>query len=463
MDAQAKTLGLQVGGALADARALHPDLSVLDMDENADAAWLMQLAQACVRYSPLVAPEPPDSIIIDVSGAVHPYENEEQMLMEITEHMTRIGMTSCTNISNTPDAAVALAKYGKRQNIRSLPVSALNINAESIAGLQRAGLKHIGDMAARPASAIAARFGMDTLTKLQQLLGEAPRPILPLVHDKPLMFERRFAEPVGHHQVVSDTLLALLEQAAREMAERHVGGRSFRLTLYRSDGQKRTLAIATGAPTRDPALVARLFDERIDTLSDPIDPGFGFDSISLDIPAYDPLSPVQVAFDSDADIKDQIALRDLIDRLSTRLGAGAVRCLMPGDSHIPEQAQLALPAAQVHPPRPWPKPPAEEPAMRPFFLLDPPQKVEVIAEVPDGPPHRFRWRRKLHEVRLYEGPERIAAEWWRKAGGESAGKGGLTRDYYRIEDARGRRYWIFRHGLYEEKRSPLWYLHGLFA
>ncbi|HQS71083.1 MAG TPA: DNA polymerase Y family protein, partial [Novosphingobium sp.] len=85
----------------------------------------------------------------------------------------------------------------------------------------------------------------------------------------------------------------------------------------------------------------------------------------------------------------------------------------------------------------------------------------------DGPPHRFRWRRKLHEVRLYEGPERIASEWWRRKGGEAPGKGGLTRDYYRIEDVRGRRYWIFRHGLYEEKpdprQGPKWYLHGLFA
>ena len=97
------------------------------------------------------------------------------------------------------------------------------------------------------------------------------------------------------------------------------------------------------------------------------------------------------------------------------------------------------------------------------MVFDPPQPVDVIAEVPDGPPHRFRWRRKLHEVRLYEGPERIAAEWWRRKGGEYSGKGGLTRDYYRIEDVRGRRYWIFRHGLYDEKPDPRWYLHGLFA
>lgn len=136
---------------------------------------------------------------------------------------------------------------------------------------------------------------------------------------------------------------------------------------------------------------------------------------------------------------------------------------MPQDSHIPEQSQLALPAIHAREPVRWPAPPPGEPPLRPLFLFDPPQPVEVIAEVPDGPPHRFRWKRKLHEVRLYEGPERIAPEWWRRKGGENPGKGGLTRDYYRIEDVRGRRYWIFRHGLYEELQGPKWYLHGLFA
>lgn len=61
-------------------------------------------------------------------------------------------------------------------------------------------------------------------------------------------------------------------------------------------------------------------------------------------------------------------------------------------------------------------------------------------------------------MRLYEGPERIAAEWWRRRDNK-----GLTRDYYRVEDVQGRRYWLFRHGLYDEKDGPRWYIHGLFA
>ncbi len=149
---------------------------------------------------------------------------------------------------------------------------------------------------------------------------------------------------------------------------------------------------------------------------------------------------------------------------STRLGPGRIRRLAARDSHIPEQAQLALPAL-THPAAPLrlPPPAPGDPPLRPLLLFDPPQPVEVIAEVPDGPPLRFRWQRKLLDVRRYEGPERIAAEWWRRRGGEAPGGGGLTRDYYRVEDQRGRRFWIFRHGLYAERADPRWFLHGLFA
>ena len=314
-------------------------------------------------------------------------------------------------------------------------------------------------------------------------MGEEERPGSPLRHQAPLRFERRFAEPVAHERAVAAAFAELLAEGARVLEERGLGGRRFRLTLDRSDGAKRRLAIETSAPTRDPALVLRLFDERISALADPLDPGFGYDRLLLHIPLTEPLAATQSALDDAEKADGQLA--ELVARLSTRLGPGSIRRLVPQDSHIPEQAQLALPAIHCPAPVRWPAPRAGEPPLRPIFLFDPPQPVEVIAEVPDGPPHRFRWKRKLHEVRLYEGPERIASEWWHLpasplplAGGAGGGpeakdspspnpsrkrEGELTRDYYRIEDVHGRRYWIFRHGLYEEKALPKWYMHGLFA
>ncbi len=466
-DSRARGLGLTPGLALADARARQPGLIAVPMDDAADQRWLERLAKGCWRYSPLVALAPPDAISIDISGVVHLFNGEAGLAHDLTAAMQSEGMTLRHAFAATAEGALALARYAplpvddEAVALRALPVAVLGLDAQATLGLERAGLNTLGAVATRPAAGIAARFGKAAIDQLARLLGETTRPILALPHARLLRFERRFAEPVAHQAMIANALLELMHDAARTLCERGLGGRRFALVLARSDGAKHRLVIETGAPTRDPALVLRLFDERVGALADPLDPGFGYDSLMLAIPAVEPLAPQQADLEGDA--KPEGALAELIDRLSTRLGPGAVRRLVPYDSHIPEQAQLALPAVECRMPVRWPTPVVGEPPLRPLFLFDPPQPVEVIAEVPDGPPHRFRWRRTLHEVRLYEGPERIASEWWQRRGGEHAGKGGLTRDYYRIEDARGRRYWLFRHGLYDEKRDPRWYLHGLFA
>ncbi len=241
-----------------------------------------------------------------------------------------------------------------------------------------------------------------------------------------------------------------------DLGGRGKGGRHFRATFFRSDGLARSIAVETGHPTRDSGLVMRLFAERMDALRDPLDPGFGFDMMRLAVPRLEALAATQLKLEG-GEVRTA-AITELVDRLATRIGRGGVRKLIAADTYIPEQAQLALPAIDPPPPTPWPVPEPGEPPLRPFYLFDPPQVIEVIAEVPDGPPHRFRWRRATHAIRRYEGPERIASEWWRRKD-----NAGLTRDYYRVEDDRGRRYWLFRHGLYDEKPDPRWYIHGLFA
>ncbi|MEO5707356.1 MAG: DNA polymerase Y family protein [Alteraurantiacibacter sp.] len=471
VDAQAQAQGIAPGQTLADARALQPNLIVAEMDEAADRHWLALLARRCHKWSPRVAVTPPDGITIDIAGCAHLCGGEAGLASAVEDDFAAIGMELRHAAASTPEAARALVRYGgqasddERSAIRALPIAALELDDDATLALRRAGLKRIGDVAARPTASIAARFGAGAITALRRLTGEEDAPMAPLLQPAVLHFQRRFAEPITHQTAIAHCFADLLREAAEVLAQRDLGGRRFALTLARSDGARHRLDIETGQPTRDPALVLRLFDERIAALADPLDPGFGYDSIDLFLPVTQPLGASQPAFGGDEQTTAQLA--ELIDRLSTRLGRGSLRRLVPGDSHIPEQAQLALPATEYREPIRWPAPPPGEPPMRPLFLFDPPQPVEVIAEVPDGPPHRFRWRRNLHEVRLFEGPERIAGEWWRRKGGEHPGKGGLTRDYYRVEDVRGRRFWIFRHGLYEEKpdprQGPKWYLHGLFA
>jgi len=468
VDARAAALGLAPGLTLADARARQPGLIAAPFDPAADRAWLARMVRCCARWTPLAALALPDGITLDITGAEHLFGGEAGLAAEVEDTCTAIGMSCRLALAATAEAAQALARHAAAQPltdeaaaIRALPVTALGLDPAALLALRRAGLTRIGDLAARPAASLAARFGAEAVTALRRLIGEEQAPLVPLAAAAPLRFRRRFAEPLTHQGALAHHFADLLHEAAGVLEERRLGGRCFSLALLRSDGARHRLDIETGQPCRDPQLVLRLFDERIAALADPLDPGFGYDGMVLAVPRAEPLAASQPGLDGSA--RDATELAELIDRLSTRLGPGSLRRLAPQDSHIPEQAQRALPAIDAPAPACWPALPPGEPPLRPLFLLDPPQPVEVLAEVPDGPPHRFRWQRKLHEVRLYEGPERIAPEWWRRRGGEYPGQAGLTRDYYRIEDAAGRRYWIFRHGLYEECSGPKWYLHGLFA
>jgi protein ImuB len=460
VDQAARALGLAVGMTLADARARVPELVVFDRDEQADHQWLDRIADGCIRYSPMVAVDPPDGVILDVTGCTHLFGGEAELAADVEKRMSKLGMSLRHAFAGTPFAAHALARYPAAE-IRQLPVAALELEVEAMQGLLRAGLKTVGDMAARPMAAIAARFGREAVEALRHLLGEVDRPIMPRIPPAPIRAERRFAEPVARTEYALEVLGELAAETVRQLELVQVGGRRFEAAFFRSDGLVRPLAVETSQPTRDPKLIIRLFDERIEGLSDPIDPGFGFDLIRLSVPVIEPLVAAQLKLEGGAARDAEVAA--LIDRLSTRLGRNRVRRLVPVNTHIPEQMQLALPAVDAgSPAAAWPTSLSGEPPLRPLHLFDPPQPIEVMAEVPDGPPHRFRWRRVFHEVRRFEGPERIASEWWKRRDG-AVNRAGLTRDYYRVEDARGRRFWIFRHGLYEEKPNPHWYMHGLFA
>jgi protein ImuB len=467
VDQAARSLGLEPGMTLADARARVPKLQAVERDETADRAWLDGLADGLIRYTPMVALDAPDGIILDITGCTHLFVEERGLAADIEVWMAKLRMTIRMAFASTPGAAHALVRFqalpakDAAAAIRQLPVAALELEAEATQGLIRAGLKNVGELAKRPMATIAARFGAEAVTALRRLLGEEAKPIKPRIPQTPILAERRFAEPVARIEYALKVLSELTGEAARQMEERGQGGRRFEAFLFRSDGLIRRLAVETSRPTRDPALVMRLMNERIEVLSDPIDPGFGFDLIRLSVPVIEPLAITQLGLEGGAACEAQVAA--LIDRLSSRLGRNRVWHLVPQDTHIPEQTQFKLPAVEAgRLTTAWPKPTAGEPPLRPLHLFDPPQLIEVIAEVPDGPPHRFCWRRVFHEVRRFEGPERIASEWWKRKDG-AVDKAGLTRDYYRVEDARGRRFWVFRHGLYEEKPDPNWYLHGLFA
>ena len=448
-------LGLTPNLTLADARARVPELVALDRNHEAEARLLARIVAGCVRYTPMAAAEPPDGAILDISGCAHSFGGEAGLRADLMRRLEASGATAFCALGDTPEQARALARFGhKGKDLPGLPVEALEAEPAVTLALRRAGLKTIGDLARRPRKMLAARFG-DLAIRLGRLLGEQDRHISPERPLPPVFALRRFAEPIARIEDALACLEELGREAAQTLLERHEGGRRFVARFFRSDGAILSVDVATGHPTRDPALLIRLFRERVDALSDPIDPGFGFDMIRLDIGQCETLVARQD--DHLAPSRHAEDLAELIDRLSVRLGARRVHRVLPENTHIPECAATAC--APSNTPT-WEPAPEGEPPMRPLRLFDPPQPVgAVMSEVPDGPPMRFTWRGTSYAVMRWEGPERIAAEWWRRRD-----RGGKPRDYYRVEDAAGHRFWLFRHGLHEEKGpQPDWYLHGLFA
>ncbi len=462
-DLTAARAGLKVGLTLADARARVPELEVFPADPHADMDWLERLADGCARYSPTVALMPPDGVVLDIAGCSHAFDGERPLAADVEARMARRGILARHAFGDTPEIARALARFAgapapdEKGAVKRLPVAALELDDDATTALTRAGLKTVGDIMARPLAGIAARFGEEAATAVRRLAGDHRAPVKARMRIAPIAVERRFAEPIARTDYALEVLEDLTAEASGTLAERHQGGRRWEARLFRADGHVQSLRIETGQPTRDVPLLMRLFAERIDSLADPLNPGFGYDLVRLDVTLAERLDAAQLRLEGGAAKQGQ--MDQLVDQLSTRLGRNRIRRFAPRDSHIPEQAELMLPATADVPTAAWPDTEAGEPPLRPIYLFDPPQPIEsVMAEVPDGPPHRFRWRRRVHEVARSEGPERIAGEWWRRHDAAIP-----TRDYYRVEDRRGRRFWIFRHGLHSEQEHPRWYLHGLFA
>ncbi len=468
VDEEAARCGLFPGLALADARARLPDLAVAEADAAADHALLRALAAFAERWTPMVAPAGRRGFLIDATGCAHLFGGEAALLADVHARIGGLGFSVQCALAGTPRAARALARWrpgqivpagGEEAAVRDLPVIALGLDAETRSSLSRLGLDRIAALLAQPRAALAARFGDTLLTRLDEITGRRDAPISPL-RPMPLhVAERRFADPMADPGTALAVLADLARELCRLLERQGKGVRGLEAGFFRSDGQVRRLQTATARPTRDAAHLAHLFRERLASLADPLDPGFGFDVIRLAVTACDDMPEVQPRLDGPAEADD---LAPLVDVLATRFGADRVMRFAARDSHVPEAAARTLPAqreAAGRPAAPWPAAaPAGLPPERPLTLFARPEPVETLAEVPDGPPLRFRWRRVLHEVVHAEGPERLAPEWW------AEGVAALSRDYFRVEDQAGLRFWLYREGVYgRETARPGWFVHGLFA
>jgi len=471
LNRHAQRLGLYRNQPLANAQAIVRRLRVLPADEKADAALLDSIADWCDRFTPWVACDAPDGLLLDITGSAHLFGGEAAMLQLVRTKLAAQGFAVTAAIAGTTPAARALARFAdghiaapgmEAQSVARLPVAALDCSDVARRALERAGLKTIAQVAERERSELAARFGKGFITALDGLLGAQDTPIDPRRPLPDLSAEQRFAEPIATAGAIAASLKSLAQSLSEVMEQRGLGLRALEAAFFRADGAVRRITIKLGAPVRDPAILLRLLDEKIGALADPLDPGFGFDIVRLEARLAEKTQSAAVSFDANENARWQTAF--LIDRLAAAYGEHRVQRFVAQDTHIPEAAAVAVPAqARDFTGEKWTrKRQAGDPPRRPLRLFNKPEEVTAIAGLPDDPPRQFRWRRAQFEIIHAEGPERIALDWWRRSVGESR-SGQQTsekpaRDYFRVETREGGRFWLYRDGF-----STRWYLQGIFA
>jgi protein ImuB len=460
--------GLAAGELLTNARSKVLELQSRDADPAADDAALKQLALWCLRYTPLVAPwnaaNGADGLFLDITGCAHLFGGEPDLLADLGQRLRRFGLSPRLAIADTAGAAWALARRGSAENaivasgeeekaLQDLPFAALCLDDETRILLRRLGFRRIGQLLQQPRAPLAARFGAAFLHRLDQALGRAPEPLSPLAPPPVYHQLARFTEPISTADHVVEAATRLFRDLTRRLTEDGVGARRLRLLLFRVDGEVMSLALGLAAPSQDAGHIAKLIALRLERLPRGLEADFGFEAAAIHVLAAERMPERQAPLGLAGETAEPAELAQLVDRLAQRLGAGAVQRLVPRQSHIPERAVSAASTPII--PSDWT---ADIPATtRPLLLLPQPEPAEVMAEVPEGPPRQFRWRGILHAVAAAEGPERIAPEWWHQQDGET------ERDYYVVEDADGRRFWLYRAGLYgRDGAPPCWFLHGIF-
>ncbi len=504
MNEAAEAAGLATGESLADARAKAGFLQARSLDAVADAAALNRLALWATRYTPTASPwdeeNGADGFFLDIEGSAHLFGGEESLIADLAWRLENFGLPARLAVASTPGAAWALARFHHARALvlpsgeeaaalKPLPVEALRLKPETSTMLRRLGFKSIGTLLGKPRAPFAARFSAELLRRLDQALGRVEEPFVPVVAPPVYHSLRYLIEPVFTQGAVVALASRLMQNLGHVLARDNVGARALKLSLYRVDGEVRTIDIAMTLPTRSIPHVTRMIELKLEALATTEDAGFGFEALGLAVTRTEPIPTRQGEFVSAAGNGDKLEhSAALIDTLRQRLGPQSVRRFEAVESHIPERAEVlaplttfstaALPRESGDPTldsclhgnerktdyreaSAWPAP---EQQTRPLLLLPRAEPTKVTALVPDGPPRRFCWRGITYDVAGAQGPERIADEWWRLTTPPQEERDMMTRDYYLVEDAAGRRFWLFREGLYEhETVSARWFVHGLFA
>lgn len=462
VDDFARSLGIRVGMPVAKAQALVDDLHLVDADPAADLAALTDLALwALRRYTPLVTPDPPDGLVLDVTGAAHRFGGETGLLDDLAGHLARMAVTGRLALSETWGASHALARYSfgtitriepgqTREALLTLPVEALRLPASTIDGLRLLGFDRIGELASQHRAPLTLRFGEVLFRRIDMAFGRLSEPITPVETPEIRTTRRSFFEPIGAPETLVKYTRLLVDDLCGQLEEAGEGALQLDLRFTRVDSRVEAIQIRTAKPVRNPQRLSRLLCDKLEQ----VDPGFGIEVMVLAATLTGRLAPQQtLAAYGEAEAPD---VEDLWDTLQNRFGeTSRIYRAMALPSDIPERAVMQVPphtsaAGSSRNAR----------FRRPYRLLRPPEPMQTMALLPDHPPVSFHWRGSRYRVTAADGPERVRGEWWRTD--KEAGK---VRDYFILEVESGERFWAFRtgDGQNEDTGALRWYMHGKFA
>jgi protein ImuB len=456
VSASAKAKGIRAGMVVADARIIFPEIQVFDDKPGLADTLLKKLGLWCMRYTPVVAVDPPTGIILDVSGCTHLWGNEEMYLEDLTSKLKSLGYHIRAAMADTIGTAWAVSRFGKikaviRQGeqaeaLLSLPPAALRLETAILERLQKLGLYQISSFMTMQRSALRRRFGQQLLRRLDQALGSENELMEPLVPPEPYSERLPCLEPVQTRTGIEIGLQQLLERLCKRLQRDGKGLRVATFKGYRIDHKTEQIHISTNHPSHAVSHLFSLFELKIAT----IEPAAGIELFILEASKTEGINSLQETLWSGNSSLESKEIAELLDRLESKLGSDIIHRYLPAEHHWPERSVRLAESLEEKPTIAW-----SAGKLRPIQLLDQPQRIEVTAPIPDYPPMNFRYKGKLHKVAKSDACERIEPEWWLA--------GGLHRDYYIVEDEEGIRYWLFRSGHYEAGKNPSWFIHGFFA
>ncbi|WP_093086355.1 Y-family DNA polymerase [Sphingobium sp. AP50] len=459
-NAAARMTGLYAGMAVTQAQALVPDLLIMDAEPQADREGLERLAVWSLRrYAPIIAVDPPDGLMLDITGAAHAHGGVMGVLKDVVTRLAQVETAARAVCAPAYGAAHALARYGVEplraidplqlpDAIADLPIAALRLDQPVVIALSKLGLDTIADLEAMPRASLALRFGSMPGLRLDQAYGRVSEPFEPMTAPERIEVEWRFAEPIGAPETLARYTHKLVESLCQQLEEAGVGARRLDLRFYRVDNRIEAIRAGLAKPSRDRKQMGRLLCDRIET----VDPGFGVEKMLLAAPLVEPLGLRSISHLGETPMPDVAAL---VDILGNRVGEERLYRVAARESDIPERSVTRIPPMSdptlLRWPECWP---------RPARLFRRPESIETIALLPDHPPVHFVWRGMRRKVKRADGPERIYGEWH-----VSDEEWLSVRDYFLVEDETGARYWVFRQGdgVDSATGGQGWFLHGLFG